>query len=207
MRTFPSPSPSGEPSRRLIQSRIALVATVAGVLLAVSAVTFGYSSLTTEVTLTVDGKDRTVSTMGDTVQDVLDAEGIKVSARDVLQPGPDEKIEGGDHISVRYSRPVEPDRRRQGEHPLGDRDRRRRRAHPDRRPVRRQPALHEPQRGHRPRRRLDRGDHAQDADLPVGWPQADHPDRARPDRAGRARPGSASRSTPWTRCARRGPPP
>ncbi|MEV5001551.1 transglycosylase family protein [Nocardioides sp. LML1-1-1.1] len=91
----------------LIRSRVALVATVVGVLVAVSAVTFGYSSLTTEVTLSVDGKERTVSTMGDTVQDVLDDEGIKVSDRDVVQPGAGEAIEGGDRISVRYSRPIE----------------------------------------------------------------------------------------------------
>ncbi len=93
--------------QKLIQSRVALVATVAGVLLAVSAVTFGYSSLTTEVTLSVDGKERTVSTMGNTVQDVLDDEGIEVSDRDALQPGPGEEIEGGDRISVRFARPIE----------------------------------------------------------------------------------------------------
>lgn len=93
--------------QKLIQSRVALVATVVGVLLAVSAVTFGYSSLTTEVTLSVDGKERTVSTMGNTVQDVLDDEGIEVADRDVVQPGPGERIEGGDRISVRYSRPIE----------------------------------------------------------------------------------------------------
>ncbi len=93
--------------QKLTRSRVALVATIIGVLLAVSAVTFGYSSLTTEVTLAVDGKERTVSTMGDTVQDVLDAEGITVSERDVVQPGPAEHVESGDRISVRYSRPIE----------------------------------------------------------------------------------------------------
>lgn len=93
--------------KKLTESRVALVATIVGVLLAVSTVTYGYTSLSTEVTLAVDGKERTVSTFGDTVQDVLDAEGIEVASRDLVQPGPDEQIEGGDRISVRYSRPVE----------------------------------------------------------------------------------------------------
>lgn len=93
--------------QKLIQSRVALVAAIVGSLLAVSAVTYGYSSLTTEVTLSVDGKDRTVSVLGDKVEDVLEAEGIEIGERDVVQPGPDEAIEGGDRIAVRFSRPVE----------------------------------------------------------------------------------------------------
>ena len=93
--------------QKLTESRVALVATTVGVLLAVGTVTYGYSSLSTEVTLAVDGKERTVSTFGDTVQDVLDAEGIELASRDLVQPDPDEQIEGGDRISVRYSRPVE----------------------------------------------------------------------------------------------------
>lgn len=93
--------------RKLTESRVALVATIVGVLLAVSTVTYGYTSLSTEVTLAVDGKERTVSTFGDTVQDVLDAEGIELGSRDLVQPGVDEQIDGGDRISVRYSRPIE----------------------------------------------------------------------------------------------------
>lgn len=93
--------------KKLTESRVALVATIVGVLLAVSTVTYGYTSLSTEVTLAVDGKERTVSTFGDTVQDVLDAEGIELASRDLVQPGPDEQIDGGDRISVRFSRPIE----------------------------------------------------------------------------------------------------
>lgn len=93
--------------QKLAQSRVVLVGTIVGVLVAVSAVTYGYSSLTTEVTLSVDGKDRTVSVFGDTVEDVLEAEGIELGERDVVQPGVDEQIEGGDKIAVRFSRPIE----------------------------------------------------------------------------------------------------
>ncbi|KRB78236.1 transglycosylase [Nocardioides sp. Root190] len=93
--------------QQLAQSRVALVATIVGVLVAVSTVTYGYSSLSTEVTLSVDGKDRTVSVFGDTVEDVLQAEGIELGDRDVVQPGVEETIEGGDRIAVRFSRPIE----------------------------------------------------------------------------------------------------
>ena len=74
---------------RVANSRKALTVTIAAVLLAVSAVTWGYSSMTTEVRLSIDGKERAVSTMGDTVGDVLRDEGIKVSDRDIVQPSVD----------------------------------------------------------------------------------------------------------------------
>lgn len=93
--------------QKLTHSRVALVATIVAVLIAVSAVTYGYSSLTTEVTLSVDGKERTVSTLGDTVEDVLASADIKLADRDLVSPDKDEKIEGGDKISVRYSKPIE----------------------------------------------------------------------------------------------------
>ncbi|TQK69616.1 uncharacterized protein YabE (DUF348 family) [Nocardioides sp. SLBN-35] len=92
---------------RVAHSRKALTVTIAAVLLAVSAVTWGYSSMSTEVRLSIDGKERTVSTMGDTVGDVLRDEGIKVSGRDVVQPSVDSSVEAGDRIAVLYSRPVE----------------------------------------------------------------------------------------------------
>ena len=92
---------------RLAHSRRALTATAAAVLLAVATVTWGYSSMSTEVRLSVDGRERTVSTMGDTVADVLRDEGIEVSERDVVEPGPDERIEAGDRIAVLFSRPIE----------------------------------------------------------------------------------------------------
>ncbi|THV14849.1 DUF348 domain-containing protein [Nocardioides caeni] len=63
--------------------------------------------MSTEVTLSVDGEERTVSTLGDTVGDVLADEGIELAERDLVQPGVDEQIEGGDKIAVRFSRPVE----------------------------------------------------------------------------------------------------
>lgn len=93
--------------QKLTHSRVALVATIVAVLIAISAVTYGYSSMTTEVTLSVDGKERTVSTLGDTVGDVLESADIKLTDRDLVSPDADEAIEAGDKVSVRFSKPIE----------------------------------------------------------------------------------------------------
>jgi resuscitation-promoting factor RpfB len=92
---------------KLTRSRAALAAAIAVVLLAVSGVTYGYSSMSTEVTLSLDGKERPVTTMGDTVGDVLRDEGIELAERDIVQPGLDESVNEGDKIAVLYSKPVE----------------------------------------------------------------------------------------------------
>ena len=92
---------------KLSRSRTALVATTVAVLMAVAGVTYGYTSLSTEVTLSVDGKQRTVTTAGDTVEEVLADEGIDLTDRDVVQPDLDEPVEEGDKIAVLYAKPVE----------------------------------------------------------------------------------------------------
>ncbi|KAA1419256.1 DUF348 domain-containing protein [Nocardioides humilatus] len=88
-------------------SRTALVATSVVVLLAVAGATFGYRSMTTPVTLSVDGQERQVRVMGDTVGDVLDAEGIELTSHDIVAPDPDEAITDGTRIAVRFGREVE----------------------------------------------------------------------------------------------------
>jgi uncharacterized protein YabE (DUF348 family) len=92
----------------LIASRTALVATAVVVALAVMGATYGYQTMKTTVTLSVDGKDRTVSGLGEhTVGDVLKAQDITVGQHDLVQPDVNEPIQDGDRISVRYGRPVE----------------------------------------------------------------------------------------------------
>ena len=76
-------------------------------LLAVAGTTYGYSAMTTEVTLSVDGEDREVSTLGDTVADVLAEEGIEVESRDIVAPGLDEPVAQGDRVNVKFARPLE----------------------------------------------------------------------------------------------------
>jgi len=107
--TSPNEPPKKNPRsilKRLAQSRIALVATAAVVLVAVAGVTAGYRFMTTSVTLSVDGKPKHVRVFGDTVGDVLSAEGIHLKSRDLVAPGVDEKIDDGAKIAVIYSKPV-----------------------------------------------------------------------------------------------------
>ncbi len=92
---------------RAAHSKTILIATVAVVVLAVSGATFGYRSMTTPVTLSVDGQEREVRVHGDTVGDVLDAEGIELSEHDVVQPDVDETITDGTRIAVRFGREIE----------------------------------------------------------------------------------------------------
>ena len=58
------------------------------------------------VTLSLDG-DREVSTDGETVGDVLAAEGVEVGERDVVAPGLDAQVTEGTRIAVRFARPVD----------------------------------------------------------------------------------------------------
>ncbi|WP_435768322.1 transglycosylase family protein [Nocardioides sp. SYSU DS0651] len=92
---------------KLTRSRVAIVATLAAILLAVSGVTYGYTSMSNEVTLAVDGEERSVTTMGDTVEDVLRDEGVDVGERDLVQPELDEEIDEGDKIAVVFAKPIE----------------------------------------------------------------------------------------------------
>ncbi|WP_183100991.1 resuscitation-promoting factor [Nocardioides pelophilus] len=63
--------------------------------------------MTTPVTLSVDGQEREVRVLGDTVGDVLEAEGIELGEHDVVLPDADEEISDGTRIAVRFGREVE----------------------------------------------------------------------------------------------------
>jgi uncharacterized protein YabE (DUF348 family) len=91
----------------LSKSRIALVALVAAVAVALVATTVGYAAMSKTVTLSVDGEAEQVSTMGGTVGDVLEAEGVDVGQRDVVAPGLDSKVNDGTRIAVRYARELQ----------------------------------------------------------------------------------------------------
>ncbi len=92
---------------RLINSKATLVTLVAAVILALAGTTYGYSALSTQVTLSLDGQSEEVSVMGDTVGDVLDAEGIEIGDHDQVAPDLDEEVTDGTAISVRFGRPLE----------------------------------------------------------------------------------------------------
>ncbi len=91
----------------LFKSRGALVALATLVILAVAGTTWGYASLSTSVTLSLDGKSQEVTAMGDTVADVLESEGIELGEHDIVAPSPDEEIAEGSRINVKFGRPLE----------------------------------------------------------------------------------------------------
>ena len=92
---------------RLINSKATFLGLSTAAVLAVAGTTVGYSAMSHDVTVSVDGQQREVSAMGGTVGDVLESEGIEVDDRDVVAPGLDEEVTDGSAISVRYARPLE----------------------------------------------------------------------------------------------------
>jgi uncharacterized protein YabE (DUF348 family) len=89
------------------KSRPLMIALAAVVVLAVAGSTWGYSALSKSVTLSLDGKSRQVTAFGGTVGDILDAQGVDVTARDVVAPSLDEKVDDGTKITVQFARPLE----------------------------------------------------------------------------------------------------
>jgi uncharacterized protein YabE (DUF348 family) len=89
---------------QLSKSKALLVTLVAVILAAVGGTTVGYAALNKSVTLSLDGQAQTVSALGGTVGDVLAAEGIEVTDKDLVAPGLDEAVEDGTRISVQFGR-------------------------------------------------------------------------------------------------------
>lgn len=73
--------------------------------IAVGGATVGYASMSNDVTLSLDGETQSVSVMGDTVADVLAAEGIELGPHDRVAPSVDEEISDGSAVAVRFGRP------------------------------------------------------------------------------------------------------
>ncbi len=86
----------------------AVLATLTGVIVAaVVGTTLGYAALTKDVILTLDGRTTHVSAIGATVGDVLAAEGIEVTDKDLVAPALEEEVSDGSAIAVQYGRPLE----------------------------------------------------------------------------------------------------
>ncbi len=93
-------------SKSLPHSKALLVTLVAVIVAAVGGTTLGYAALTKSVTLSLDGQAQTVSATGGTVGDVLAAQGVEVSDKDLVAPAVDEPVEDGTRISVQFGRPL-----------------------------------------------------------------------------------------------------
>jgi uncharacterized protein YabE (DUF348 family) len=59
------------------------------------------------LTLSVDGRARTVHTYADTVAEVLDDQGLRIAAHDVVLPAPNTRLADGDTVVVNRARPLE----------------------------------------------------------------------------------------------------
>lgn len=68
--------------------------------------TTAFATLRKDVTLDVDGQVHSVSAFGRTVKDVLDAQGVEVSDRDVVSPSVDALVSDGAEVVVRHGRDV-----------------------------------------------------------------------------------------------------
>lgn len=91
----------------LSKSKPVLAGLGATVALALVGTTLGYQSLTKDVTLTLDGESTTVVALGGTVGDVLAAEGVEITDRDLVAPAVEESISDGSRITVQFGRPLE----------------------------------------------------------------------------------------------------
>ena len=92
---------------RLLLSKTVLIALAAVAVLAVAGTTVGYATLTNSVTVSLDGEDREVRAMGDTVGEVLESEDIEIDEHDIVAPGLAEPVSDGDKITVRFGRQVD----------------------------------------------------------------------------------------------------
>ncbi|WP_307861597.1 transglycosylase family protein [Nocardioides xinjiangensis] len=92
---------------QLSRSKAVLGTLVGVVVAAVAGTTVGYAALTKDVTLTLDGETRQVSAIGRTVGDVLAAEGVEVTDKDLVAPAVDEAVSDGSAIAVQFGRPLE----------------------------------------------------------------------------------------------------
>ena len=185
---------------QLSRSKAVLTALVALVVAAVAGTTVGYAALTKDVTLTLDGRTTQVSAIGGTVGDVLAAEGIEVTDKDLVAPAVDEPVADGSAIAVQFGRPLELAVDGETQHLLGQLHRRRQRAGRDRPPLRRRRPVRQPRRLDRTQRpRPSRSSRRRSLRLKIGAKELNKRKVTGADRRRRAGVDWASRSTSTTR--------
>lgn len=87
----------------MITSLIGRAATV-GAVAAIALTGFGVAQLDKAVDLTVDGQLTSMHVFGSTVADALAKSGVTIGEHDLVVPAPDQAIEDGSAIVVRYGR-------------------------------------------------------------------------------------------------------
>ncbi len=91
----------------LLTSKKSILVLATAIVASVLATGVGYAALTNKVTVSLDGQAKVVRSMGDTVGDVLDGEGITVGEHDVVAPGLDARVADGARIAVKFGRPLD----------------------------------------------------------------------------------------------------
>ena len=86
------------------KSKAVLGGLVGVVVLALAGTTVGYTTMSHDVTLSVDGKHRTIHTFDGDVRSVLADQGIHTGPHDVVVPSPDAPVHDGSQIAVRFGR-------------------------------------------------------------------------------------------------------
>ena len=76
----------------------------AGVIATGSAGTAAYASSHKDVTLALDGSERSVSTFSGTVGDLLESQDITVGKHDLVAPGMSDELDDGERVVVRFGR-------------------------------------------------------------------------------------------------------
>ena len=66
--------------------------------------TVAYATAHKTVTVSIEGKERVVTTFDGTVAEVLDAEGVEIGPHDAVAPSLDSKVSEGSRIAVSYGR-------------------------------------------------------------------------------------------------------
>jgi resuscitation-promoting factor RpfB len=91
-----------------LKSKAALSAILTTVLLALVATTLGYLVLSKNtMTISIDGQASEITTDGETVEEVLEAEGIEIGRHDVVAPDLGTKVDDGARIAVLFGRPLD----------------------------------------------------------------------------------------------------
>ena len=91
---------------RMSKKKSLLTALVALVVLAVAGTTVGYAAASKNVTLSIDGKTRTVHTLSGNVRDLLASQHIDLNSHDVVAPSLDSEIGDDSRVAVRYGKPL-----------------------------------------------------------------------------------------------------
>src|SRR5665648_591262 len=95
-------SPATAPRR----SRVLRIGALTTTLLLVAGGAFAVANAHKTVTLDVDGEVSQVSTFAGSIAGLLEEQGVETGERDVVAPGSDAALRGGDDVVVRHAHPV-----------------------------------------------------------------------------------------------------